>query len=227
VIYFYYCVQHCDIISSCLFSITPHRSKTFLYSLDGPPASATRAEIVEFLRQLPTDDVVALCEVCFAVIDGRVLPSTPLDIYMSAKHNHVDLLIGCNSDEGGMVLVGIAQKFGINLEQLDVASARHLIGTFMSMYFSFPNAEKISEAVIEQYTSGVDHTTSNEDLYKILVEFFGDILFIKPMIETVNHHSRLYSMSFLFTGAKINCCTALCAPPPLALSLSLSVSSHV
>jgi len=167
--------------------------------IDGPPASATRAEIVEFLRQLPIDDVVGLSEeyvtTGFVVIDGRVLSSTPSDIYSSVGHNQVELLIGCNSDEGENIVVGLSEKFGLNVALLDVVTTRSLMKTFTSVFFSFPNIEEVSTAVVEQYTGDVDSTTSSEDLHKCLVEFIGDVMHVRPMIENAIYHSRLYPTS--------------------------------
>jgi carboxylesterase type B len=123
------------------------------------------------------------------------LPSGPLDVYSSAQHNRVELLIGCNSDEGVTIAGFIAKMFGVDIDKLDVATAGTIMAGFLSMNFTFPNMEQVAGAVAAQYLSDVESTASSEDIHKILVEFFTDALFLAPTIKTADHHSRMYTLS--------------------------------
>jgi hypothetical protein len=111
-------------------------------------------------------------------------------MYASADHNQVDLLIGCNSDEGVMIFAGLMHKFGLNPAELNVFKARFIITNFMSAFFTVPGTEQITDAVLSEYLSGLDSTSSAEDVHRILAEFLGDVLFLVPTIKTADHHSR-------------------------------------
>lgn len=164
----------------------------------GPPATATGEEIVEFLRQQSTDVLATIGNQNFVVIDGHVLPSGPLDIYTSARHNQVELLLGSNSDEGEMIASFFARMFGLDPEKLDAAAVRKIIAGFLSVYFTFQNSEQVAEVVASEYLRDVDSTASSDDFHKVVVTFLTDVLFLAPTIKTANHHSRTCCAVLLF-----------------------------
>ena len=166
---------------------------------DGPPATASGVEIVEFLRQQTTDDLIALGGNFFAVNDGHVLPTNPADIYASADHNRVELMIGCNSDEGCMLLPLFLSLFGIKVDQLDVNIARMFITGFLFSLFSAPQAKEVAGTVVAQYLDNLDSKASPEVIQRTLIEFIGDALIVAPTIRTANFHSRWYILTiFLY-----------------------------
>jgi len=185
--------------NNTLFSVSVVLITTNLISpkcfqfVDKFSTTTNTAEVVEFLRQLPADDLVRLGDEFYAVIDGRILPSSPQDVYTTATHNHVQLMLGCNSDEGELILTSLASKFGINPDSLDIATVGVVIATFVSMTIAaaHPNAKQITDAVVAQYLSGFDSTASSQELHKILVDFLTDSMFVIPTIRTANSHSRM------------------------------------
>jgi hypothetical protein len=159
---------------------------------DGPPSTATGDEIVEFLRRQSTDVLATLDDKFYAVVDGHVLPSAPVNIYASAAQNNVDLMIGVNSDEGYMIYSAIISQFGIKADQLDVASVRAFVSGFATVFFSFSNAAVAGEAIASHYLSELSSTASPEELQKVASECVGDMLFVIPAIQTANFHSRTF-----------------------------------
>lgn len=120
-----------------------------------------------------------------------MLPAGPQDVYASAAHNHIELLLGCTSDEGYMLLPGLVPKFGFSVEQLDVVSARMLVATLVSIFANLPSTGPAAESIIEQYLGGLGSEAPTEDVQKAMVEFLTDVLFTIPTIRTATAHSRM------------------------------------
>jgi carboxylesterase type B len=170
-----------------------------LYVEDGLPSTATGDEIVEFLRRQSSEALATLDDKFYAVVDGHVLPSVPVNIYASAAHNNIDLMVGVNSDEGYMIYSAIISKFGITPDQLDASSVRAFITDFATGFFSFPNAEVAGEAIASHYLNELGSTASPAELQTVATECVGDMLFVIPAIQTANFHSRTYSIIELVT----------------------------
>lgn len=61
------------------------------------------------------------------------------------------------------------------------------VNTFVSRFFrGLPYAEKIHQIFYEEYLKGV---TDGHQLFRSIVEVYGDILFILPAVTQSEHHS--------------------------------------
>ena len=180
----------------------------FLLS-DSLPSTASGMEIVEFLRSQSVEDIVSMMESCCAVLDGHVLPAEPQSLYEAAKFNHVDLMIGCNSDEGQVFIFVLMPRFGVDMANVDLAAARAAMTGFVKIYLD--SLQNNLDAMFTEYLEGLDDNSPPKDIHQALVDFMGDVMFFIPTLTTANLHSRTY-LSFLFCTRKAFLCMPFSRP---------------
>jgi carboxylesterase type B len=161
-----------------------------------PPSTAPRSEIVEFLRSLPADDLVAKFKdyQFLPVLDRRVIVDVTPRMYERGDYNDCDLIAGCNNSEGEMLYDTFVPKMSAPGEELTVSKAREIISTVVKMLWTLPNGEQSYEAIVDNYVQeGVEY--SAEELRKVMAECMGDVLFVIPSIKAASFHSRMYALS--------------------------------
>jgi len=88
--------------------------------------SRIRVKDIEAARALPASDIVKGQFTASAVQDGKLLPGNQYDLYERGKFNHTPVMVGTNSDDGGMfapstkaaVFAASAKLFGDHADKI-------------------------------------------------------------------------------------------------------------
>jgi para-nitrobenzyl esterase len=94
-------------------------------------AQALGASDLPRLRAIPSEDILAAASKAGAffnlpVVDGHVLPASPWRMFAEHRQNDVPLLVGWNSDEGSLQLMGPQKPLQDQLESYYGAAAKDL-----------------------------------------------------------------------------------------------------
>jgi carboxylesterase 2 len=178
------------------FAQTPQAGATLLGTLldqisGFPGSSSSSSEIINFLRQQPVEGVQSLSKDRFRpVLTAPFLPSNGNNIrdLLTAAKCDCELMIGCNNDEGYLVVNVMSSMTGMSFASLDVPTTRALLGGVHAVLGGEGLPADVLEAAAKEYVK--DDFKTPDDFQQALVRFSGDISFDIATIAVADRHSR-------------------------------------
>ncbi|XP_033759641.1 uncharacterized protein LOC117341889 [Pecten maximus] len=129
------------------------------------------------------------------VIDGELIPSHPVALFQNASSEQfaffqsLDVISGCNSAEGNLAMSAFYFFPYLNLPAVNISAG---IPSWVLKLFAqgltelkYDNDTRILQHIYEKYTS-----TDIGEQARLFVDFFGDLEFYIPMLETLLVHDR-------------------------------------
>ena len=146
----------------------------------------TNAELVEFLRSRPAQDLgdMGVMLEFKPVIDGVFLKEYPYILYKRAEFQKKELMAGCNSHEGYIMV-----KLMLNDPNMSTAkeNLKKQLKTCMNSVF-MENSEELSEAAFKCYIG--DEAVGNLEVFKQqYAKCYGDLVFNGPNHDLALKHS--------------------------------------
>jgi carboxylesterase 2 len=163
-----------------------------------PPSLSASTEVVQFLRQQPTNILTSLGERFRPVISEPLLTTSvgPRDLFTTGRQMPCDLLVGCCSDEGLFLFNALVTNiFGLSPADIDQVMVRTIVRQTCASIVGKQAADRVADEAMALYVGR--GPSSADDLYKAVVEYLGDYMFVIDTIYLASRHSRLYK-TFLY-----------------------------
>ncbi|XP_060073931.1 neuroligin-3-like [Ylistrum balloti] len=156
------------------------------------------------------------------VIDGEMILGDPMSIFKNQSSEHfkfyqsLDVISGCTSAEGSLMLIYISLFPGLSLPTIDISEGiptsvlKMFAKPFIELYHN--NDTRILEPIYAKYTS-----EDNEEQGRLLVNLLSDSQFYAPMLESLLVHDlngNSKSKTFQYFFSKTSPIDGLIGVPP-------------
>jgi carboxylesterase 2 len=155
-----------------------------------PGSSSASTEIVEFLRKLPAEDIARFGREQFRPVVNAPFLAGRSDIrnLLSAAKCNCDLIIGCNNNEGFMLLEFVRLALGMDLANFDASTMETVLHGFRTTGALGDMTDEAFKAALKEYVK--EESKTADDFMKAFAELTGDLSFDLGHIAVADRHSR-------------------------------------